>query len=429
MAIGDIIVGLDIGASKTCSLVGQVNKFSEIEVIGYGMSNNQSVKKGKIIDSQEAAKSIKEAINAAEEISGLSINSAYVNAKGMNVRIQRMIVESETEKPDDGLSVSDINNLYFKMQASTKLEKDEQIIDILPCEYKVNDKIYKQEPLGAFCKKFEIKADIVIAKGDYIDGIIRSLKLADLKLDGIILETLATSNIVLMPEEKELGVLLLDIGAGHTDISVYKDSELQFYDTLPIGGNHITNDIAITFDISTEEADKLKKQYNLAIQAMIKNNHDIKLNTVSTSEGQNIVKCSDVVQVIEARVKEIYQIVKKIIADNKLNSKIECMVLTGQGVSNIIGAEELAMLILKLNQVRICSPKLVNVIKPQHTTAFGMVRYISNLGLSKHVNSEVEIITEPLFKDKVLDIIKITKEKFNNLFIRVKRTNDENDDE
>lgn len=429
MAIGDIIVGLDIGASKTCSLVGQVNKFSEIEVIGYGMSNNQSVKKGKIIDSQEAAKSIKEAINAAEEISGLSINSAYVNAKGMNVRIQRIIVESETEKPDDGLSVVDINNLYYKMQASTKLEKDEQIIDILPCEYKVNDKIYKQEPLGAFCKKFEIKADVVIAKGDYIDGIIKSLKLADLKLDGIILETLATSNIVLMPEEKELGVLLLDIGAGHTDISIYKDSELQFYDTLPIGGNHITNDIAITFDISTEEADKLKRQYNLAIQAMIKNNHDIKLNTVSTSDGKSIVKCSDIVQVIEARVKEIYQIVKKIIADYKLNSKIECMVLTGQGVSNIIGAEELAMLILKLNQVRICSPKLVNVIKPQHTTAFGMVRYISNLGLSKHVNSEVEIITEPLFKDKVLDIIRITKEKFNNLFIRSKQTNDENDDE
>jgi cell division protein FtsA len=430
VAIGDIIVGLDIGASKTCSLVGQVNKFSEIEVIGYGMSNNLSIKKGKIIDSQEAARSIKEAINSAEEISGLSINSAYVNAKGMNVRIQRISVQSETEKPDDGLSVSDINNLFYKMQASIKLEKGEQIIDILPCEYRVNDKIYKQEPLGSFCKKFEVKADVVIAKGEYLDGMIKSLKLANIKLDGVILETLATSNIVLMPEEKELGVLLLDIGAGHTDISVYKDSELQFYDTLPIGGNHITNDIALTFDISSEESDKLKKQYNLAIQAMIKNNHEVKLNSVSSSDGQSVVKCSDIVQVIEARVKEIYQIVKKIIADNKLNSKIECMVLTGQGISNIIGAEELAMLILKLNQVRICSPKLVNVIKPQHTTVFGMVRYISSLGLSKHVNSEVEIITEPLFKDKVLDIIKGTKEKVTNIFKRTKKidTDDENDD-
>lgn len=429
MAIGDIIVGLDVGASKTCSLVGQVNKFSEIEVIGYGISNNQSIKKGKIIDTQEAARSIKEAINEAEEISGLSINSTYINAKGMNVRIQRVKIESETEKPDDGLSVSDINNLFFKIQASTKIENEEQIIDILPCEYRVNDKIYKQEPLGFFCKKFEVTADVVIAKGEYIDGILKTLKLANLNLDGIILETLATSNIVLMPEEKEIGVLMLDIGAGHTDISVYKDSELQFYDTLPIGGNHITNDIAITFDISSDEADKLKRQYNLAIQAMIKNNHDVKLNTVSTSEGQNIVKCSDIVQVIEARVKEIYQIIKKMIADNKLNNKIDCMVLTGQGVSNIIGAEELAMLILKINQVRICSPKLVNVIKPQHTTAFGMVRYISNLGLSKHVNSEVEIVTEPLLKDKVFNIIKNTKEKISNIFSNAKKTNEENYDE
>ncbi len=428
MAIGDIIVGLDIGASKTCSLVGQVNKFSEIEVIGYGMSNNVSIKKGKIINTQEAAKSIKEAINAAEEISGLSINSAYVNAKGMNIRIKRIIIESETEKPDDGLSVSDINNLFYKMQASTKLEKDEQIIDILPCEYRVNDKIYKQEPLGAFCKRFEVKADVVIAKGDYIDGMIKSLKLANIKLDGVILETLATSNIVLMPEEKEMGVLLVDVGAGHTDISVYKDSEIQFYDTLPIGGGHITNDIALTFDITNEESEKLKKQYNLAIQAMIKNNHEVKLNSVSSSDGKNTVKCSDIVQVIEARVKEIYQIIKKIISDNKLNSKIECMVLTGQGISNIIGAEELAMLILKLNQVRICSPKLVNVIKPQHTTVFGMVRYISSLGLSKHVNSEVEIITEPLLKDKVLDIIKGTKDKITSIFKFTKKTNDEDDD-
>ncbi|MEG1705169.1 MAG: cell division protein FtsA [Clostridia bacterium] len=428
MAIGDIIVGLDIGASKTCSLVGQVNKFSEIEVIGYGISNNSSLKKGKIVDLQETAKSIKEAINLAEEVSGLSINSAYVNAKGMNVRIQSINIESDTEKPDDGLSVTDINNLFYKIQLSTKLEKDEQIIDILPKEYKVHDKIYKQEPLGSFCKKFEVEADVVIAKGEYLEGILNVLKLADIKLDGVILETLATSNIVLMPEEKELGTILIDIGAGHTDISVYKNSELKFYDTLPVGGNNITNDIAISFDISTDEADKLKKQYNLAIQAMIKNNHEIKLNTVSSSDGQSIVKCSDVVQIIEARIKQIYQVIKKIIVENKLNSDIECMVLTGQGISNIIGVEELAMLILKLNQVRICSPKLVNVIKPQHTTVFGMVRYISSLGLSKHVNSEVEIITEPLLKDKVLDIFKGTKDKFKKVFNRIKQTDEENDE-
>lgn len=425
MAIGDIIVGLDIGVSKVSCVIGQVNKFNEIEVIGYGLSNNAGIKRGQIIDPNRVAKSIKEAISYAEQISELAVNSAYVNIKGMNVRIEKIIVESEVEKPNDGMSIRDINNLFSKIQISTKLDKNEQIIDILPYEYIVNGRAYKEEPIGAFCKTFSLEAEVVIAKGEYIAGIQKALKLAGIALDGLILETLATSNIVLMPEEKDMGVLLIDIGGGHTDISVYKKSKIEFYDTIPVGGDHITNDIALTFDITTDEAEKLKRQYNLAIMAMITNDHDVKLNTKSTLNQENIIKCSDIVQVIEARVKEIYQIVKKMLADNKLTGKVECMVLTGQGISNIVGSEELAMLTLKLNQVRICSPKLINIIKPQHTTVFGMVRYISSLGISKHVNSDVEIITDPNFKEKIVDGIKSIKTGFFKIFKRNNKIDEE----
>lgn len=403
MAIGDIIVGLDIGVSKVSCVIGQVNKFSEIEVIGYGLSNNSGVKKGQIIDPQRVAKSVKEAVENAEQISDLSVNSAYVNIKGMNVRIEKVVMESEVEKPDDGMTINDIYNLFTKIQLATKLEKDEQIIDILPYEYHVNGRVYKEEPIGAFCKTFSMEVEVVIAKGSYISGLQQTLKYAGIKLDGLILETLATSNIVLMPEEKEMGVLMVDIGGGHTDISVYKNSKIEFYTTIPVGGDHLTSDIALTFDISTDEAEKLKRQYNLAIMAMITNNHDVKLSSKMSNQDDNIIRCSDIVQVIEARIKEIYQIIKKMISDNNLSSKIECMVLTGQGISQIVGAEELAMLTLKIDQVRVCSPKLINIIKPQHTTVFGMVRYIASLGISKHVNSDVEIITEPTFKEKLID--------------------------
>lgn len=425
MAIGDIIVGLDIGVSKVSCVIGQVNKFNEIEVIGYGLSNNAGIKRGQIIDPERVAKSIKEAVSYAEQISELAVNSAYVNIKGMNVRIDKIVVESEVEKPNDGMSIKDINNLFSKIQISTQLDKSEQIIDILPHEYIVNGRAYKEEPIGAFCKTFSLEAEVVIAKGEYIAGIQKALKLAGLSLDGLILETLATSNIVLMPEEKENGVLLVDIGGGHTDISVYKKSKIEFYDTIPVGGDHITNDIALTFDITTDEAEKLKRQYNLAIMAMITNDHDVKLNTKSTLTQDNIIKCSDIVQVIEARVKEVYQIIKKMLSDNKLNGKIDCMVLTGQGISNIVGSEELAMLTLKLNQVRICSPKLINIIKPQHTTVFGMVRYISSLGVSKHVNSDVEIVTEPKLKDKIIDVIDGIKSSFLKLFNKAKKIDEE----
>lgn len=412
MAIGDIIVGIDIGVSKVSCVIGQVNKFNEIEVVGYGLSNNLGVKKGQIIDPQRVSQSVRSALDSAEQLSELSVNSTYVNIKGMNVRIERVVMECDVEKPDDGMTINDIYNMFTKIQIGTKLGLNEHIIDILPYEYRVNGRVYKEEPIGAFCRTFSMEVEVVIAKGDYISGIQKTLSLAGVKLDGFILETLATSNVVLMPEEKELGVLLIDVGGGHTDVSVYKNSKLEFYSTIPVGGDHITSDIALTFDINTEEAEKLKRQYNLAIMAMITNNHDVKLSTKMSDETNNIVKCSEIVKVIEARVKEIYQIIKKMLQENNLNGKIECMVITGQGISNIVGVEELAMLTLKLNQVRICSPKLINIIKPQHTAVFGMVRYIASLGLSKHVNSDVEIITDPSIKEKFLDKIIGVKNKF-----------------
>ena len=143
---------------------------------------------------------------------------------------------------------------------------------------------------------------------------------------------------------------------------------------------------------------------------MITNNHEIKLSSKAVGQS-DIVKCSEIVQVIEARIKEIYQLIRRMLQEKGMITAINTIVLTGQGISNIVGAEELAKKVIKINQVRVCSPKLINVIKPQHTTVYGMVRYISGLGLSKHVNSDVQIVTEPNFKDKVFEGFQNFKEK------------------
>lgn len=424
MAIGDIIVGLDIGASKVSCVVGQVNKFSEIEVIGYGLSPNSGVKKGLIIDPPNVAKSIRTTIEQAEDVSGLSINSAYVNIKGMNVRIEKASMEVDIDNPDDGIKADDIYKAFSKLQISTALNNSEQIIDIIPNEYVINDRTYTEEPIGAFCKRFTVKADVVISRGRYVETLLETLKIANLSLDGLIIETLATSNIVLMPEEKQMGVLMIDMGSAHTDISVYKDSQLMYYNTIPVGGDHITNDIALTFDISTDEAEKLKRQYNLAIKAMISNDHDIKLTSVMSADDKSNIKCSNLVDVIEARISEVFQFIRKILIDERIIQDVECVVITGQGISNIVGIQELAVLTLKINQVRICSPKLINVIKPQHTTAFGMVRYISSLSLGKHVNSDVDILKDPDFKERFFEKLDEIKEKIVNFYKRIRKIDD-----
>lgn len=415
MAIGDIIVAIDIGASKTAAVVGQVNKFSEIEVVGYGLANSEGIKKGRILNKEAVSDSIVKAIEEAEETSGLYINSAYVNIKGINTRIEKIKYKGIVEKPDDGLSYNDLYNVFENIQLSISKSENEQIIDIIPYLYSLNEREYKEEPIGAFCKEFIIDADVVVANGDYLKDLVDVMKTSKLKIDGVIIETLAASNVVLMPEEKELGVLMLDIGAAHTDISVYRKSRIEYYGTLPVGGEHITNDIALSLNISNDEAEKLKKQYNLALQAMISNDHDIKLGTLKDEGKNEIIKCSDVVAIIEARVKEIYQIVRKMLADNNVLGKVECAVITGQGLSNIVGAEELAILTLKINQIRICSPKLINVIKPQHTVAFGMVKHISTIGLGKHVDSDVEISRDKGMKQKISNFFKTAKEKMKNI--------------
>ncbi len=424
MAIGDIIVSLDIGASKTAAAVGQINKFGEVEVVGYGLAESGGIKKGKIIDNEPVARSIVKAITQAEETSGLYINSAYVNIKGMNTRIERIRFKGDVEKPDDGLSYNDINKMMETIQLGLRRGEREEIISISPIKFNVNDREYKEEPIGAFAKYFIMDADVVLADKLVLDQIQTVMKLAELKIDGYVLETYANSNVVLMPEEKEMGVLMLDIGAAHTEVSVYKNSNLEFNTTIPVGGDHITSDIAISLNIDLDEADKLKKQYNLAIEAMITNNHDVKLNSKKTLDDKNdVIRCSDIVKIIEARVKEVYQITRKIMAENNLIGKCECVVLTGQGFSNIAGTEELAVLTLKINQVRTCSPRLVNVIKSQHALAYGMLKYISTLGLGKDVNSDVEIVEEPSITERVKDIFKKAKEKI------FKKQNKESEDE
>lgn len=426
MAIGDIIVSIDIGASKSAAVVGQVNKFGEIEVIGYGLAKSSGIKKGKIINKTSVAESLVKAITEAEDTSGLYINSAYVNIKGLNTRIDKIRFKGDIEKPDDGMSYKDITAVMEKIQLGIRQNSNEQIIDIIPTKYTVNDREYFEEPIGSFAKYFIIDADVIIADKKTVEEITEVMDMAELKIDGFVLETFATSNVVLMPEEKDMGVLLLDVGAAHTEISVFKNGSLEYNNTLIVGGDHITNDIAITLDVGIEEADKLKRQYNLAISAMISNNHDIKLSTRQNGES-NIIKCSDVVDIIEARVKEIYQIVRKIMAENNLIGKIECAVITGQGLSNISGVEELAVLTLKINQVRICSPKLINVIKPQHIVAFGMVKYIASVGTSKHVNSDTIIMTEPGVKEKIIQALSKAKDKITSTLLR--RKSGENEEE
>ena len=228
---------------------------------------------------------------------------------------------------------------------------------------------------------------------------------AGLQIDGIVTNGFAMKDIVLSEDEKSQGVLLLDIGAGNVDISVFSDNGILYADSIPVGGDTITNDISIGLEISYGEADKLKKQYGLSRVAYIDNDYSITLSTYTGDEKNKTVKCSELVEIMEARVEEIFMIIKQKIEENHLKSLIHSCVISGQGINSINKSEKTAEEILGV-PVRFGNSKTANLIKPECVGAYGIVKYVSNIKHSKNIGSKIQEDVDQTFFENIVQSFK-----------------------
>jgi cell division protein FtsA len=209
-----------------------------------------------------------------------------------------------------------------------------------------------------------------------------------------VLSTLATSETVLEPEEKEQGVLLIDIGAGITDMSLYKGKRLLFCDSIPIGGEHLTNDIVIGLKISYNEAERIKKEFGLAKHELVTEDHVINISAFSEIAPQS-VKRSDLVEIIEAWLSEIFNLINENVITNGLRDYIGSgIVLTGQGITEIKGCVELAQEIIGFS-VTARQPSLTGILSPIYSTALGMIKYIADIKHCKTIASTVSFLKQP----------------------------------
>ena len=270
MAIGDIIVGIDIGTSKVTTVVGEVNNFNQIETVCMSKCKCIGIKKGKIINEDEVAMSMAKTINDAEEEANLRINSAYVTIPGKYVTIVQNSVMKEIKDKFAGISIKDVNSAMMLVK-DIELPENKTIIDIVPEQFILEDGKVVNDPVGCLSENFTVNAEIILADKDYIKQLHQIFKKVDLEIDGIIPVTLAERNLVLDANELNDSIMLLDIGAGNTEIGIFDGSKFVYTNTIPLGGDSITNDIAVVLDISKEEAEKLKKQYGLALKSFIDN--------------------------------------------------------------------------------------------------------------------------------------------------------------
>ena len=409
LAVGDVIVGMDIGTSKVSLVIGEVNNFGQIETICSVSNICNGIKKGKIINEDEVIKTVIKTLEDAESESNLKINSAYITIYGKDVTIVQNSITKEVKDRYSGISAKDVSSAIMQAK-DIDVPEGKTIIDIVAEKFVLDDGKVTADPIGSFCSSFTLKAQIVLANKEFIRQIHNIFRKSDLEIDGIVPITLAEKNVVLDINELNDSVMILDIGAGNTEIGVFEGSEFIYTNTIPLGGDNITNDIALVLNISQDEADKLKRQYGLAMKSYIDNDNDITLTTCKDENGNNkVIKSSELIEIIEARVEEIFKLINDDITMQGIKQRINNVVLTGQGIVNISKSDVAGKVILNI-PVKISTGRMVSTIRPGYRTAYALVRYVASRQYAKNVSSSIDT------NDKDKGVVKVILEKIKDFF-------------
>ena len=393
MAIGDIIVGIDVGTSKVSTFVGEVNNFNQIEIICNTSSKCQAIQKGKIIDEEDLASAIAKTIEEVKEISNLQINSAYTTIPGKYITIVQNSIVKDAKDKFAGISIKDVASAIIQVR-DIEIPEDKVLIDVVPDKFILEDGKAVEDPVGKFSSNFTLTAQIILAEKDYIRQLTSVFKKAGIELDGVVPISLAERNLVLDTNELVDNVMIIDIGAGNTEIGVFNGSTFVYTNTILLGGDNITSDISYVLNISREEADKLKRQYGLALKSFIDNDNNIVLNTCKDYEAKGMtIKSSELIEIIEARIEEIFTLVNKDIISHGIKNNINNVILTGEGITNINKSDMAGKIILNI-PVKVSTGRLVSTVKSTYRVCFSLVRYIAARPYAKTVASSVSVKTE-----------------------------------
>src|SRR4051794_11286873 len=273
----DLIVGLDIGTTKICAIVGEVNDHGGVDIVGIGTHPSKGLRKGVVINIEATVNSIKQAVSEAELMAGCEISHVYAGIAGGHIKgfnSHGIVAVKERE-----VTQADINRVIDAARAIA-IPLDREVIHILPQEYVIDEQDGIREPMGMSGVRLEAKVHIVTGAVTSAQNIIKCAQRCGLTVADIVLEQLASSEAVLSPDEKDLGVALIDIGGGTTDLAIWSDGSIVHTSVLAVGGDHITNDIAVGLRTPTDEAERIKQKYGCAMGALVGKDETIEVPSV-----------------------------------------------------------------------------------------------------------------------------------------------------
>ena len=328
-----ISIGLDIGTTKIVAMIGQTNEFSKMKILGVGKSISLGVHRGVVNNITQTIQSIQQAVSEAEEVSGFKVDAVTVGIAGQHIRSLQhsdYITRSNSEQVIDENDIEKLINQVHKLV----MLPGEEIIHVLPQEFKVDGQAEIKEPIGMYGGRLEANFHVVVGQVSSIRNIGRCIKSAGLDLDGITLEPLASANAVLSHEEKEAGVALIDIGGGTTDLAIFKDGIIRHTAVIPFGGNVITEDIKEGCSIIEKQAELLKVKFGSAWPGENKENEIVSIPGLRGRDPKEI-SLKNLSKIIHARtveiIEQVYLEIKNYGHEDQKKKLIAGIVLTGGG--------------------------------------------------------------------------------------------------
>jgi cell division protein FtsA len=371
---GNLVVGLDIGTTKICCVVGEVFQ-DGVDIIGVGTSPSLGMRKGVVVNIESTVASIRKSVKVAEDIAGCDLESVYVGIAGNHIKgfnSPGILAINNRE-----IKQADVQEVITAAQ-TVKISENQRVIHVLPQEYMVDDHTGIQNPLGMTGVRLVTNVHIVTADIGAVHNLVTCCNKAGLEVADMVLESIASAKAVLTQDEMDLGVVLVDIGGGTTDIAVFYEGTIRHTCELGLGGHNLTNDLSVGLRTPLAEAERLKEDYGSALSAVIKSNHVVDVPSVGDREPRRVTQ-KVLVDIIEARMVEILEMVNRELVVSGQKNRINAgIVLTG-GTSLLVNLVDLAEQIFDM-PVRVGYPsgiggRVNDVYTPRCTTGVGLVLY------------------------------------------------------
>ena len=382
----EMLVGLDIGTSKVVVVVAEVTSDNSIEIIGLGIHPSKGLRNGVVVDIDSTTTAIKKSISEAESMAGCHISSCYVGISGSH--IQGLNSEGVVPIRDGDVKYADVDRVIETAQAMA-IPADQRLLHVLPRDYIIDKQDGIKEPLGMAGSRLEAKVHLVTCSNNASQNIHKCVSACGLDVEAFVLEQLASSYSVLTKDERDLGVCLIDIGGGTTDIAVFTDGSISLTDVIPIAGDHVTNDIAEALRTPPSQAEDIKQQYGCAVSALTKSDELMMVPGMGGRPERELSR-QVLADVLERRYVEIFSMAQQKLNLSGFESLIPAGVVLTGGASKVEGATELAEEVFH-SPVRLGSPQSIvgfeEIIRnPIYATSSGLLLYGHKKLQEDHLN-------------------------------------------